>query len=104
MVPYMRRLTYESPAAIGLINCTCVGTGGWRCRMIDDRTFYESLVESLKVLGRPNVELVIQALEAGHVICNGKVDRQKLEPALRSIFGDGAKVFLEFIKNANTIH
>jgi hypothetical protein len=69
-----------------------------------DTAFYESFVEALKVLGKPNVDLVLQALEEEQVIHDGKVDREKLEPALRSIFGDGAKVFLEFAKSARTTH
>lgn len=72
--------------------------------MTDDAAFYESFVEALKVLGKPNVDLVLQALEGEHVIHDGKMDREKLEPALRSIFGDGAKVFLEFAKSARTAH
>jgi hypothetical protein len=61
-------------------------------------------VESLKVLGRPNVDLVLQMLEAEHVVYGRKVDMSRLEPALRSIFGDGAKVFLEFVRNPRTTH
>lgn len=56
------------------------------------------------MLGKPNVELVLRALEAEDVIHNGKVDRERLESVLRSIFGDGAKVFLEFAKSPNTTH
>lgn len=72
--------------------------------MINDSLFYESLVDALKVLGKPNVELVIHALEGEQVIHDGRVDREKLEPALRSIFGDGAKVFLEFAKSPRSTH
>jgi hypothetical protein len=56
------------------------------------------------VLGKPNVELVLRALEVEEVIQDGKVDREKLELVLRSIFGDGAKVFLEFAKRPATAH
>ena len=72
--------------------------------MTGDSAFYESFVESLKVLGKPNVELVLRALESENVIQNGRVDREKLEPVLRSIFGDGAKVFLEFTKTPKPTH
>jgi hypothetical protein len=72
--------------------------------LISESAFYESFVESLKVLGRPNVELVLRALERENVIRNGRVDRERLEPVLRSIFGDGAKVFLEFTKTPKTTH
>ena len=71
---------------------------GW-CGLTSDAVFYESFIESLKVLGKPNVELVLRALEGENVIKDGKVDRERLEPVLRSIFGDGAKVFLEFVKS-----
>jgi hypothetical protein len=67
--------------------------------MTNDSTFYESFVESLKVLGGSNVELVLHALEKEHVLSGGALDRERLEPALRSIFGDGAKVFLEIANN-----
>lgn len=70
--------------------------------MISDRDFFRALVDALSVLGKPNVDLVIQALERDKIILDGVVDRNKLEPALRSIFGDGAKVFLEFTKRAKT--
>ena len=72
--------------------------------MISDRVFYQALVESLSVLGKPNVELVIRALENDSIIHDGKVDRKRLEPALRSIFGDGAKVLTEFARSPKTIH
>lgn len=72
--------------------------------MTGDSAFYESFVESLKVLGKPNVELVLRALESEDVIRDGKVDRARLEPVLRSIFGDGAKVFLEFTKTPKPTH
>ena len=70
--------------------------------MTSDREFYQSFVEALSVLGKPNVELVLRALENDKVIQGGKLDRNRLEPALRSIFGDGAKVFLTFSKSAKT--
>jgi hypothetical protein len=69
-----------------------------------DRTYYESLVDSLKVLGKPNVDLVLRALEDADVISEGRVDRDRLEPVLRSIFGEGAKVFLEFAKHPRATH
>lgn len=72
--------------------------------LMADKIFYQSLVEALSVLGKPNVELVIRALEKEKIIQDGRVDRERLEPALRSIFGDGAKVFLEFIRSAKTTH
>lgn len=72
--------------------------------MTSDTVFYESFVEALKVLGKPNVDLVLRALEGEDVIHDGMVDREKLEPVLRSIFGDGAKVFLEFAKSPRPTH
>ena len=56
------------------------------------------------MLGKPNVDLVLRALESENVIRNGRVDRERLEPVLRSIFGDGAKVFLEFAKTPKPTH
>ena len=72
--------------------------------LTSDTVFYESFVEALKVLGKPNVDLVLQALEGEDVIHDGRLDRERLEPALRSIFGDGAKVFLEFAKTPRPTH
>jgi hypothetical protein len=72
--------------------------------LTSDKVFYESFVEALKVLGKPNVELVLQALEGEDVIHDGMVDRERLEPVLRSIFGDGAKVFLEFASSPRPTH
>ena len=72
--------------------------------LASDTVFYESFVESLKVLGKPNVDLVLQALEVEGVIHDGRVERERLEPVLRSIFGDGAKVFLEFAKSPRPTH
>ena len=72
--------------------------------MTSESAFYESFVDSLKILGKPNVELVLKALESEDVIRGGRVDRERLEPVLRSIFGDGAKVFLEFTKTAKPAH
>jgi hypothetical protein len=72
--------------------------------LTSDTVFYESFVEGLKVLGKPNVDLVLQALEGEDVIHDGRLDRERLEPVLRSIFGDGAKVFLEFAKTPRPTH
>jgi hypothetical protein len=72
--------------------------------LTSDKVFYESFVDALKVLGKPNVDLVLQALEGEDVIHDGMVDRERLEPVLRSIFGDGAKVFLEFAKSPRPTH
>jgi hypothetical protein len=72
--------------------------------LTSDTVFYESFVEGLKVLGKPNVDLVLQALESEDVIHDGRLDRERLEPVLRSIFGDGAKVFLEFAKTPRPTH
>jgi hypothetical protein len=74
------------------------------CALISDRAYYQSLVEALAVLGKPNVELVIHALEDEKIIQEGKVDRERIEPALRSIFGDAAKVFLESSMNLKAEH
>ncbi len=105
MVPYIRtgtlylRIIVEVPDYIQEL-------GKWSCysHVTSDRAFYESFVEALEVLGRPNVELVLHALEGEQIIHDGKVDRDRLEPALRSIFGDGAKVFLAFVKNPKPSH
>ena len=56
------------------------------------------------VLGKPNVDLVLRALGEQNIIHDGIVDRVKLEPALRSIFGEGAKVFLEFANRPRATH
>ena len=72
--------------------------------LTSDTVFYESFVEGQKVLGKPNVDLVLQALEGEDVIHDGSLDRERLEPVLRSIFGDGAKVFLEFAKTPRPTH
>jgi hypothetical protein len=54
--------------------------------------------------GKPNVELVLKVLKDDNVIRAGKVDGERLEPALRSIFGEGAKVFLEFARSPRATH
>jgi len=72
--------------------------------LISDSAYYQSLVDALAVLGKPNVDLVIHALEDEHIIEEGKVDRKRLEPALRSIFGDAAKVFLDSSMNLKAEH
>jgi hypothetical protein len=71
--------------------------------MQSDFSYYQSLVDSLSILGKPNVELVLRALEREDVIHEGRIDLERIEPVLRSIFGDGAKVFLEFARTAKTV-
>ena len=63
--------------------------------MIEDGVVYKSLVQALSVLGKDNVELVLMTLKEQKVIKDGKVNVRLLEPALKAIFGDGAKVLLE---------
>lgn len=72
--------------------------------MTSDSAFYESFLEALKILGTPNVELVLHALKEEKVLDGGAVNKERLEPALRSIFGDGAKVFLEIAANQKVTH
>ncbi len=60
--------------------------------MIDDGILYRSLTQALSILGPTNARLVMRMLEDQGVIANGRVDAEKLEPALASIFGNGSKV------------
>jgi hypothetical protein len=60
--------------------------------MIDDGIFYRSLVQALSILGPANASLVMRMLEEQGVVTDGRVDAEKLEPALASIFGDGSRV------------
>lgn len=63
--------------------------------MIDDGIVYKSLVQALSVLGKENVELVMMTLKEQKAVEGDKVNLKRLEPALKAIFGDGAKVLLE---------
>jgi hypothetical protein len=60
--------------------------------MIDDGILYRSLVQALSILGPANASLVMRMLEEQGVVTDGRVDAEKLEPALASIFGDGSRV------------
>jgi hypothetical protein len=75
-----------------------------RTLLTSDKAFYKAFVEGLKVLGKPNVDLVLRTLEEENIVQGETVDRDRLEPALRSIFGEGAKVFMEFAKSPKATH
>lgn len=62
--------------------------------MTNDEREYHSLVEALSVLGKANADMVLSMLESQKAICNGRANPRLIEPALRSIFGNGAAVFL----------
>lgn len=60
--------------------------------MIDDGILYRSLVQALSILGPANARLVMRMLEDQGVIADGRVDADRLEPALASIFGHGSRI------------
>jgi hypothetical protein len=59
--------------------------------MLDDGILYRSLVQALSILGPTNARLLLRMLEEQGVVKDGKVDAEKLEPALASLFGEGGK-------------
>ena len=60
--------------------------------MLEDGILYRSLVQALSILGPANASLVIRMLEEQGVVKDEKVDTERLEPALASLFGEGSRV------------
>ncbi len=51
---------------------------------------YSSLVEALRIVfGQQNTDLIIRHLEQENVIRDGIVNSEEIEPALKSLFGQG---------------
>ena len=73
-----------------------------RRQLLDDKSVYSTLVEVLLVLGEANERLVLKALKDLKVIQGEKLDTERLEPATKSIFGEGAKVLLEQAMHSKT--
>ena len=49
-------------------------------------------MQALSILGPANASLVIRMLEEQGVVKDEKVDTERLEPALASLFGEGSRV------------
>jgi hypothetical protein len=64
-------------------------------QLLDDKSVYSTLVKVFLVLGEAKKRLGLKALKDWKVIQGEKVDTERLEPATKSIFGEGAKVLLE---------
>jgi hypothetical protein len=58
---------------------------------VENNPAYASLIDALKkMLGKENAALVVKYLEQENAIVGSRVDAEKLDRALQSLFGQGA--------------